>query len=102
MTAMAQALSAALLHFIWQGTLMGFLLWLTLSMLRNRPANERYAASCVALALMAALPALTACIVYGQPGAVRIPTAISMAAPASIQSAIPGAARGALVSAPLK
>ena len=77
MTAIAQALSAALLHFIWQGTLMGFLLWLTLSMLRNRPANERYAASCAALALMAGLPALTACIVYGQPGAVRIPNLVN-------------------------
>jgi beta-lactamase regulating signal transducer with metallopeptidase domain len=92
MTAIAQALSAALLHFIWQGTLVAFLLWLTLSMLRNRTANERYIASCAALALMAALPALTAWMVYRQAGAV----AVSSAIPAAIQ----GAARIAREAAP--
>jgi TonB family protein len=102
MTAIAQAFSAALLHFTWQGTLVAFLLWLTLSMLRNRTANERYAASCVALALMAALPALTAWMVYRQPGRVAVPAAISTAAAASVQGAIPAAARGALASARLE
>jgi len=95
MTAIAQALSAALLHFIWQGTLVALLLWMTLSMLRNRTANERYAASCAALALMAALPALTAWMVYRQAGAVPI----SAAAPAAIPAAIQGPARMARDSA---
>jgi TonB family protein len=98
MTALAQALSAALLHFIWQGTLVAFLLWITLSMLRNRTANQRYAASCAALALMAALPALTVWIIYRQPGAVPISAVISAAVPASIQ----GAARMARESALLE
>jgi hypothetical protein len=79
MTAIAQALSAALLHFIWQGTLVAFLLWLTLSMLRNRTANERYIAGCAALALMAALPALTAWMVYRQAGAGRFRTSVRLA-----------------------
>jgi hypothetical protein len=87
MTAIAQALSAALLHFIWQGTLVAFLLWIALSMLRNRTADQRYAASCAALALMAALPALTAWMVYRQAAAVPISAAISAAVPAAIQSA---------------
>jgi len=100
MTAIAQALSAALLHFTWQGALVGFLLWLTLSILRNRTASERYAASCAALALMAALPALTAWMVYRQPGGVPVPAAVSTAA-ASIPAAIPGAARISLGSAPV-
>jgi TonB family protein len=87
MTALAQALSAALLHFIWQGTLVALLLWIMLSMLRNRTANQRYAASCAALALMAALPALTAWMVYRQPAAVPIAAAISASVPAAIQGA---------------
>jgi len=98
MTAIAQALSAALLHFIWQGTLVAFLLWITLSTLRNGTANQRYAAGCAALALMAALPAVTAWIVYRQEGAVPISAAISAAVPASIQAA----ARMARESAPLE
>jgi TonB family protein len=110
MTALAQALSAALLHFIWQGTLVAFLLWIVLSMLRKRTANQRYAVSCAALALMAALPALTAWMVYRQVSAVPISAAISTAAaasittaaPASIRAAIPGAARIALGSGPLE
>ncbi len=98
MTAIAQAFSAALLHFIWQGTLVAFLLWITLSTLRNGTANQRYAAGCAALALMAALPAVTAWIVYRQEGAVPISAAISAAVPASIQAA----ARMARESAPLE
>jgi predicted transcriptional regulator len=50
MTAIAQALSAALLDFVWQGLLAAFLLWTALFVLRNRSARARYAASCVALA----------------------------------------------------
>ena len=102
MTAIAQALSAALLHFVWQGTLLAFLLWITLSMLRNRTANQRYAASCAALALMAAVPALTAWMVYRQPGAVPISAAISAAAPTLIQASIQDAARIARESALLE
>ena len=98
MIGIAQALSAALLHFVWQGMLVAFLLWITLSMLRNRTANERYAASCGALALMAALPAATVWMVYRQAGAVPISAAIAAAIPAAIQ----GAARIARESAPLE
>ena len=77
MTAVAQALSAALLHFIWQGTLVACLLSITLSMLRTRSANARYIASCVALALMAALPAVTACMLYGYAASLPISSTIS-------------------------
>jgi TonB family protein len=77
MTAVAQALSAALLDFIWQGTLVALLLWMALTMLRNRTANERYAASCAALALMAALPAVTAWMVYRHSAAITTSPAIA-------------------------
>ncbi len=69
MTAIAQALSVALLDFVWQGMLLAFLLWATLFVLENRSPRARYAASCVALAGMAILPVVTACMVYHGPAA---------------------------------
>ena len=49
MTALAMAVSRALIHFIWQGSIVGLLLWTTLFALRKRSANARYLASCAAL-----------------------------------------------------
>ena len=67
MTAISQALSAALLHFVWQGTAVALLVWIALLLLRNRAPGTRYAASCAALALMAALPAATIWVSYERP-----------------------------------
>ena len=71
MTAIGLALSGALAHFLWQGAAVALLLWVALLLLRNRSANARYAASCVALAAMAALPVITACILYKAPNPTR-------------------------------
>ena len=60
MSPLAQALSAALIHFIWQGALVGMLLWVALAALRNRSADVRYAVSCAALAVLVAAPVVTA------------------------------------------
>jgi uncharacterized protein (TIGR03435 family) len=65
MSAITEALSAALVHFIWQGALVGLLLWTTLFALRNRSSNDRYAASAAALALLAALPVVTTVVLHG-------------------------------------
>lgn len=51
------ALSAALLHFLWQGALIGLLAWLALALLRNARPQARYLVACLALALCALLPA---------------------------------------------
>ena len=67
MIAIAQALSAALLHFVWQGLLVAFLLWTALFLLRRRSAEARYRVSCAALALLAVLPVITALAVYTPP-----------------------------------
>ena len=67
MTALEQALRTALLHFVWQGAVVAFLLWIVLFVMRRRSANARYLASCLALATLVALPVLTACLVYTQP-----------------------------------
>src|SRR5215469_2013096 len=88
MIAISQALSAALLHFIWQGTALAFLLWIALLLLRNRTPGARYGASCAALGLMAALPAATAWFLYQRP--------VSLSA--SIAFIIPSAARSVPVS----
>ena len=59
MSAWSQAISTALVDFLWQGALVGVLLWLTLIVLRNRSANVRYIVSCVALLVLCSLPLVT-------------------------------------------
>src|SRR4051812_26149311 len=66
MTVLAQALSRSLIHFVWQGSLIGVLLSLALSALRNRSANVRYAVSCAALAMLAIVPLMTV-VLLSQP-----------------------------------
>jgi len=92
MTPLLEAFSAALLHFVWQGCLVMALLWVTLFVLRGGSAKARYAAGCVALALLAAAPLLTTYALYRQPpSAMRatvgpmsaLPTAIAQSSPAS-------------------
>ncbi len=70
MTAIGQALSVALIHFVWQGLAVAAVLWIVLIALRNASANSRYVASCVALAALAAAPAITAWTVYSRPVAI--------------------------------
>ncbi|HEY1496602.1 MAG TPA: M56 family metallopeptidase [Candidatus Solibacter sp.] len=67
MTPLLEAFSAALLHFAWQGCLVMALLWVTLFVLRSGSAKARYAAGCVALALLAVAPLLTTYALYREP-----------------------------------
>src|SRR4051812_9674827 len=64
MTAISQALTSALLHFVWQGVAVAGLLWLALFILRKHSANSRYLASCLALAVLTLLPIVTAAVSY--------------------------------------
>lgn len=50
MTALAAAISRALIQFVWQGSIVGLGLWASLFALRKRKANARYAVSCAAFA----------------------------------------------------
>jgi len=52
-------LAWALLHFLWQGALLGLLAWAGLWLLRRRGPRIRYGFACVLLLMMAALPPLT-------------------------------------------
>lgn len=87
MTAMAQALSVALLDFVWQGLLAAFLLWAILFILKDRSARTRYAACCIGLGAMVLLPMVTACLVYNAPSASPVPAAWVAAAPQAMRTA---------------
>jgi beta-lactamase regulating signal transducer with metallopeptidase domain len=56
----AQAIGWALLHFVWQGALIGVLTAAALAVLRRSAADVRYVVSTIALSLMLTLPAVTA------------------------------------------
>ncbi len=56
----AQAIGWALLHFIWQGTLVGVLTATALAVLRKGAADVRYVVATIGLSLMVTLPAVTA------------------------------------------
>ena len=51
------ALGTALLHFLWQGALLGLLTALAFGLLRNARPQARYAVACAALAMSLLLPA---------------------------------------------
>jgi len=88
MTAIAHAISAALLHFVWQGPVVAFLLWITLAALRRGSARLRYFVCCAALAIMIALPGITAWVVYRAPGAASTPADQVVVIPDSVGPAV--------------
>ena len=53
----AQAIGWALLHFIWQGTLVGVVTAVALAGLRKGAADVRYVVATIGLSLMVTLPA---------------------------------------------
>jgi beta-lactamase regulating signal transducer with metallopeptidase domain len=56
LAALIPALGWALLHFVWQGLLIGWGASLLLALLRNASPQTRYAIACAALLLCAAMP----------------------------------------------
>ena len=64
---LAQAVGWALLHLLWQGTLVAALLAVVLSALPGRSANLRYALSCAALVLVVGLGVTTGIREYTHP-----------------------------------
>jgi beta-lactamase regulating signal transducer with metallopeptidase domain len=55
----AQAIGWALLHFAWQGALIGIVAAIALRLLRGSAADVRYVVSAIALSLMATMPVVT-------------------------------------------
>jgi uncharacterized protein (TIGR03435 family) len=52
MNAVGSALSAAVIHMIWEGAIIGWALWVLLLLLRRRSPEIRYLLSCAALVCM--------------------------------------------------
>jgi beta-lactamase regulating signal transducer with metallopeptidase domain len=55
-TTVVPTLSLVLLHFVWQGALIGVAAWAALALARNARPQTRYALACAGLALCLALP----------------------------------------------
>ena len=56
---MIPTLATVLLHFLWQGTLVGVLAWMLLTALHAARPQLRYAIACLALLACVALPVAT-------------------------------------------
>ena len=65
----AQVMGWALLHFVWQGALVGGLTAIALAALRKSAADIRYVVSTIGLSLMLTLPAVTAMQLWRSAGA---------------------------------
>ena len=61
---LVQAVGWALLHFVWQGALIGAVTAITLRLLRRGAADVRYVIAAVSLSLMATLPVVTGLQAY--------------------------------------
>ena len=82
MSAWSQAVGIALVDFLWQGAIVGALLWIALAALRNQSASVRYIVSCAALFVLALLPIITTATLWTMsadaPRALHAPPAPSM------------------------
>ncbi len=79
------SLGWTLLHFVWQGALVGVLFGLTLAIASNAGARTRYHIGLFYLALLAALPVVT--FVWLLPGGETAASAASIAAPIVVGAA---------------
>lgn len=87
-----QALAWTLLHFLWQGALLGLLARAGFWLLRERPPQARYLLGCAALLAMAAAPLVTLLVIQPAPGALAEGlelTRAAAAAPAAAASPAP-------------
>jgi beta-lactamase regulating signal transducer with metallopeptidase domain len=82
------ALGTALLHFLWQGALLGLLACLALALLRNARPQARYAVACAAMLASLLLPAITlAWLLTGPSGTPVAALPVAVAADAGAASA---------------
>jgi beta-lactamase regulating signal transducer with metallopeptidase domain len=80
------ALATTLLHFLWQGTLIGVLAWTLLTALHNARPQTRYLVACLALLACVLMPLLTFATLLMQAHTSALP-ALPMAFAASAQEA---------------
>src|SRR5262245_5532977 len=93
MTPLAFAVSRALIHFIWQGSLVSLCLLAVLCGLKKRSANSRYMASCAALLVLALAPVATTWVLYANPAAKISNTAVVSSVSTAVASGSPAGQR---------
>src|SRR5688500_16540696 len=95
------ALGTALLHFLWQGALIGLVAWLLLLLQRNARPQARYAVACIALLACVTAPVLSICLALLSSGAAEaLPTAGRLLADAAGAGPTPAAIHPALPTPP--
>jgi len=77
MNPFAEAVGAALIHFVWQALAVAAILWFILGLMRRSSANARYLVACAGLATLAALQILTLAWLYAGPREIIQPVLIS-------------------------
>src|SRR5688572_11937687 len=87
-----QAVGWALVHFLWQGALVAAGLAAGLALMKNRSASARYALGVAALAILVALPVVTAFRSYEPASPIK--SAPSPALPRSAGEGAPTPASG--------
>src|SRR6185436_5502384 len=85
-----QAIAWALVHFLWQGALVGLAAAVALRHLRSRSASARYALAVGALGAMLALPVATAVRIGGSAGTELSATGAPAAEPILMSHATAG------------
>ncbi|HSS79405.1 MAG TPA: M56 family metallopeptidase, partial [Thermoanaerobaculia bacterium] len=79
----AQAIAWALVHFLWQGALVGLVAAAALSLLKKSSAAVRYAVAAGALLLMVALPVATAVRLASPPSTTSVASPLRQTSPSS-------------------
>jgi GWxTD domain-containing protein len=94
-TPFAQALGWTLLHFVWEGTVLGAMFGAGLWLMRPAPARHRYALACALLAAMPLAFAGTLAVMWSlQPAPIPLvltasPLGAAPATPVTVQDALP-------------
>ncbi len=83
-----------MLHYLWLGTLVGLAAGACRLVLRRAPANVRYVAALVCLAVLAALPVAIAAWAGAKPQAALVAESLSLALPAEFGPSAPSSAGG--------
>lgn len=83
---MTELIARSLLHFLWEGTLVGLLAALLLKAMRRSRPQLRYTAACAMFLVMAAAPLLTLAFLSGSPSSTTR-TVLGTASPGIIELA---------------
>lgn len=73
-SAYGEAVARTLVHFLWQGAILGLLAWALLLAAARLRGKVRYFLACACLSAMAAAPVITLFLIWPESGAISAPT----------------------------